>query len=202
MKLLRLFHPSTWQSILHADPTIQGKFTLEVREGGKLRARREGKNIWTLTGREFIAEMISLSASSPRTTWRDDRVAYIGMGTGAQSEVSEIESLVSPVAYQAGLYLAACNTPTTFPASGTGTPKTAVQFIREFALGEISLGMNVVISEAGLFTDGDPDNDWDLGTLDVSVAAFDRAPVAYKTFEPITKTTVGTVLVNWEVQVA
>ena len=199
-RIARLFSPAVWRSVLHHDPVIEGRFHLEAREGGKLRTTRAGKNIWTLTGREYLSELISLAASSPRTVFREDRVAYIGMGIGAQSEVADIESLVDPVAYQAGLYLASTVTPATFPSTGTGTPKTSAQFVREFGTGEISLGMNVVLTEAGLFTDGDPDNDWDLGTIDTSTAAFGRAPVAYKTFEPVTKTTQFTIRVIWEVR--
>ena len=199
--LLRLFHPSTWRAIVHADPMIQGKFRLELREGGKLRTVREGKNICTLTGREHITELLSLAAWSPRTTWREDRIGYLGVGIGAQPEVAEVGSLVDPVPYRAGIFLATVNAPSTFPASGSGTPKTAVQFIREYGLGEISLGVNVIVTEAGLFSDGDPNNNWDLVSFDPSTAAFDRAPMFYKTFEPITKSMQFTLRAVWEVQV-
>lgn len=202
--ILRLFHPRTWRSILHADPVIQGRFRVEAREGGKLRAVREGKNICTLTGREHIAELLGLAAWSPRTLWRDDRVAYIGMGIGAQPEVAEVYSLVAPTAYRAGVFLAPLNAPTTFAASGTGTPRTSVQFIREYGFGELSIGVNVVLTEAGLFTDGDPDADWAfLPAVSTTMAgASARAPMFYKTFEPITKTTGLTMRVVWEVEVA
>lgn len=200
--LFRLFSPQVWRSVLHHDPVIQGRFRLESREGGKLRAVREGKNICTLTGREHLAELMSLAAWSPRTTWREDRIGYFGVGIGAQPEAPGVGSLVAPVPYRTGLYLAPANAPSTFPASGTGTPKTSVQFIREYGTGEISLGVNVVVTEAGLFSDGDPDNNWDLGTLDTSTAMFSRAPMFYKTFEPITKNLDFTLRAVWEVQIA
>lgn len=183
------------------NPQIQGKFSLEVRDRGKLVTTREGYNIWTLTGREYLAELIGLDALSPRATFREDRVAYIGMGTGVQNEVSNITSLVAPVAYRTGEFLAALAMPATFPTSGSSTTTTAVRFVREFAPGEVSLGFNVVLTEAGLFTDGDPDDDWNTSSPPTDFAtAASRAPVAYKTYEPVSKTTQLSVRVIWDVR--
>jgi hypothetical protein len=181
---------------------VEGRVRIETREGGKRRQVSEGKNIWTLTGREYLAELIALSARSPRTTFRDDRVSYIGLGIGSQAEVANIESLVDPVPYMDAEFLAPTQTPALFPASGTGTPITSVQFVREFGTTEISYDDSaVVLSEAGLFTDGNPDEDWSVALLDTTFAgASDRAPMAYKTFEPITKTTSFTMRVIWEIR--
>ncbi len=199
--LQRVIPPRIYADVLKHEPALQGHFLAEVREGGRLRKCVEGRNIWTLTGREFIAELVALQAYSARTTFRDDRIAYIGMGTGAQAEVSSIESLVDPVPYKSGEYLAALDAPAEFPASGTSTTNTSVRFVREFSEGEISLGYNVVLTEAGLFTDGDPDADWVLGApTDFSTVA-GRAPMAYKTFEPITKTTDFTLRVVWDLRI-
>lgn len=199
--LRRLAHPRWLRDALKHEPQIRGHFRAETRAGGKLRQRTEGWNIWTLTGREYLAEVIALQAWSPRTLFRDDRVAYIGVGSGAQEEVSTITSLVDPVVYRAGEYLAAIDAPATFPTSGTSTSNTSVRLVREFSASEISLGYDVVLTEAGLFTDGDPDNDWDTDSTptDFSTAA-SRAPVAYKTFEPITKTTEFTLRILWDIR--
>lgn len=186
----RVLSQRTLLDLVKHDPEIHGHLAIEVRENGKLHRRVEGHNIWTLTGREFLAEKIALKAWSDRTLFRDDVVAYIGVGSGSQAEVSEISSLVDPVPYKSGQFLAAIDAPATFPSSGTSTTNTSVRFIREFSPSEISLGYNVVLTEAGLFTDGDPNNDWDTSSTptDFSTAA-SRAPVAYKAYEPITKTT-------------
>lgn len=203
--LVRVFRRFVRASVLHDlvkhGAEIKGHLHYELREGGKLRQEFDGFNIWTLTGREFLAEKIALQAWSPRTLFRDDVVAYIGVGSGAQAEVSEITSLVDPVPYKTGEYLAAIDAPAEFPTSGTSTTNTSVRFVREFAQGEISLGYNVVLTEAGLYTDGDPDNDWDTDSTptDFSTAA-SRAPVAYKTYEPVTKTTQFTLKVVWDVR--
>ena len=199
--IFRLFSPSVWRSVLHHDPMVEGRVRIETREGGKRRQVSEGKNIWTLTGREYLAELIALSASSPRGTFRNDRVAYIGMGVGSQAEVASIESLVDPVPFMTSGFLAPTQAPALFPASGTSTPITSVQFVREFGTDELSIdGAAVVLTEAGLFTDGDPDNNWALGAPVTFDAASTRAPVAYKTFEPITKTTSFTMRVLWEIR--
>lgn len=200
--LRKFFAPGYLAETLKHEPTIQGKFRLETRERGKLLERREGFNIWTLTGREYLTELIALQSVNPtRETYREDRVAYIGVGTGAQPEISNITSLVEPVPYKTGEFLAGLATPASFPVTGTDAARTAVQFIREFSRGEISLGFDVVLSEAGLFTDGDPDNNWDIVSTPTDFATSSgRAPVAYKTYEPITKTTLFTLRVVWEVR--
>jgi len=203
MSLLRIFSPRVLLGLLRHDPSIEGRFRLEVRERGKLRGVREGRNICTLTGREHIAELIALGSLSPRTTIRDDRIAYIGVGTGSQPEVSNISSLVEPTPYKTAEFLAPLVFPASFPATSSTAQNTAVQFIREFGKNEVSLGYNVVLTEAGLFTDGDPDNDWDTSATptDYSTAS-GRAPMFYKTFEPITKTTEFTLRIVWEVRIA
>jgi hypothetical protein len=200
---LRRFFPSRYlRETLKHNPQVQGRFHLELREGGKLRTTRDGFNIWTLTGREYLAELIPLSSLNPsREVFRNDRVAFIGMGTGAQAEISNIQSLVEPVPYKSGEFLAHLGTPPSFPVTGVDAARTAVQFTREFSQGEISLGFDVVLSEAGLFTDGDPDNNWDTVSVPTDFAtASGRAPVAYKTFEPVTKTIQFTLRAVWEVR--
>lgn len=198
-RILRCFDPRFLRSIIKHDPTVQGIVSLETREGGKLRQRRHGKNIWTLTGREHIVELISLKSNNDRTTWRDDRVGYVGLGTGSQPEVAAVTSLVTPVVYKTGEFLAQLVAPVTFPSS---SEKTAVQFIREFGKSEVSLGYDVIITEAGLFSDGDPEDNWDLDDLPTDFAsAAGRAPDAYKTIEPITKTIDFTLRLVWEFRV-
>jgi hypothetical protein len=192
------------REILIQGPTIKGHLSIDIRERGKLVTRREGSNIWTLTGREYLAEVMGVAVASTRETFRDDRISYIGVGTGSQAEVAEVTSLANPVAYKTGEFLALLNTPNTFPASGTSARNTSIQFIREFGKGEISLGSNVIVTEAGLFTDGDPDDnwDWEAGCPVSMDAASGRAPFAYKNFEPFTKTVDNTARFVWEVSIS
>ena len=111
-------------------PSIKGHVTLNLTKDGKIVRQVEGYNIWTLTGREFLAELIGIHTYSntpaDRVFFRNDRVSYIGMGSGSQEEVSNITKLVNPVAFTGGTngtFLAQLDQPT-FPASSLGTPKT------------------------------------------------------------------------------
>jgi hypothetical protein len=197
ISLLGLFSPKTLLAHKNA-PAIKGRVQLETRENGKLRQCVEGYNVWTLTGREYLAELITLAQASPRVPLRDDRIRYIGLGIGAQPELATVTNLVNPVPFASGQFLAPVNVPANFPDN----PNPAVQFIRTYGLTEISLGgTNVILTEAGLFTDGDPLDNWSLFEEDVPgfeiSAGF--APMAYKTFEPITKTTQFTLKLVWEV---
>ncbi len=185
-------------------PTVGGYFSCLMRERGKIvpGSRREGHNIWTLTGREFIVEAISLAALSPsRVKNRDDALLYFGLGTGSTPEVAAVARLVEPVPYLAGEFLAQAQTPVTFPSTVLGTPKTSVQLIREYSETEISLAGPVVLTEFGCFTDGDPAN----SNIPPRPTAFDTAkltaPVGYKTFDPFTKTTGRTLEVIYEIRV-
>jgi hypothetical protein len=203
IRILHRYFPKVFRDAIKHEPLIQGVLRVELRSGGKLKAVREGYNIWTLTGREYLAEIMALSALNPsRATFREDRVAFIGVGTGAQPEISNITSLVEPVPYKAGEFLAFLGAPAQFPITGVDSARTAVQFIREFGQGEISLGFDVVLSEAGLYTDGDPDNDNDINSTPTDfTSSAGRAPVAYKAYEPVTKTIESTLRYVWEVRI-
>lgn len=193
-------------------PAIEGYVNIETRENGRLRQHVEGSNIWTLTGREYLAELISLktfraSATGDEWAFRNDRIAFVGMGGGSQPEVANITSLVDGLPYAPGEFLAPLKVPATFPVLSSTSSRTAVRFVREFGQTELSIGSNVILTEAGLFTDGEPTDDW--STLDSSgnptvvtgwAGSKDRAPMAYKTFEPVTKTPSFTLRVIWEVR--
>lgn len=183
--------------------TVSGHLTLRVKDqfGGVVQ-ERSGGNIWTLTGREFLVELMSLSLLTPsRTPVRDDRVLYIGLGSGTQAEVAEVSGLVDPIEFRVGEFLAQCQVPATFPADSAGTPRTSVQFIREFAGNEVSLGSSVIITEAGLYTDGDPDNDNSIPAPTDFATAATRAPLAYKSFEPVTKPEGFALEAVWEIRI-
>lgn len=169
---------------------IIGRFSLLMRERGKIvrGSRRAGENIWTLTGREFDAQVKSYSSYSPLTKQRDDGIRYIGFGTGQQPEVSSVTALVSPIAFDSlGNFLAQLALPT-YPLTPT---LSTVQYTRSFAELELSVSGTVTLTEAGLYTDGSPTASppYNPGTRDVTLAAAAaQAPAAYKVFEPLEKT--------------
>lgn len=198
--LLRRLSQSMRHAIFVHKAPIVGTLSIVAEERGKVVARRSGRNVCTLTGREYITERIALSAANPRTPFRNDCIGYIGVGTGSQAEVSSVSALVEPVPFSAARFLAALDAPPEFPAESS---RTAVTFSRAFGYGEISVGgITVDVTEAGLFTDGEPTADWSLEDLDVSAAAMSRAPMFYKTFEPITKTADRILRFSWEVRIA
>jgi hypothetical protein len=181
---------------------VEGWVQAVMRERGKIvpGTRREGKNIWTNTGREFLAMLMSLQAGS--TPFRTDSVALIGVGTGSQVESGGVIKLVTPVAYSGTNFLAALDIPPTFPLSPS---RTTVRYSRTFLQNELTLtsGSQVDISELGLFTNGSPSASppYTPGTRDITLAnAAAQAPVAYKTFEPVTKTDVLEFEVSWEIR--
>jgi len=212
--LLKWFGPSAAETI-KSEPSIKGHMTIQLLDHrGKVVQQSEGYNIWTLTGREYLSELIALQSFSAieanRGLYRNDRVAYIAMGTGVQPEVAGVSQLVYPVGYdsgvQSGTYLAILN-PAEFPATSTSTTRTSVRFSRTFTSGEYSVITTqnptgtITLTESGLFTDGDPTNNFAVGTLSTAFADSEGfSPVAYKTFEPITKTPDFTMNIVWEVR--
>ena len=179
---------------------VEGWVSLCLRERGKYvkGSRREGKNIWTNTGREYLALLMSLM-TGPTTAFRTDSMAYIGVGTGSQLESASVLALVTPIAYTTGQFLAALDVPPTFPLTPT---RTTVQYHRIFVEGEITLSPGTVnISELGLFTNGDPGSSYSPGSRITTIAAAgSQAPNAYKTFEPVGKTNNLQLEVSWQIR--
>ncbi len=179
----------------------KGYVSVVCRERGKIvpGTRREGKNIWTLTGREHLAQLMSYrSYGPPLVGERRDRIRYIGFGSGSQPEVSSVNKLVTPIAFDAGSnFLAQVSLPT-YPLSPS---RTTVRYSRIFSETELSVSGNVVLTEAGLYTDGSPGSDFEPGTRDVTLAnALLQAPNAYRVFDPLTKTQNFVLEVSWEVR--
>lgn len=178
-----------------------GYFSIITRERGKIvrSACREGKNVWTLTGREHLAQLMSYSSYGPPLIGaRSDRIRYFGFGSGSQPEVSSVTSLVTPIAFDAGSnFLAQVSIPT-YPLSPS---LTTVRYTRVYATNELSVTGNVVLTEAGLYTDGDPGSAFAPGTRDVTLTnALLQAPNAYKVFDPLTKTPDFEIETNWEIR--
>jgi len=188
---------------------IEGFFSAVCRERGKIvpGTRREGFNIWSFTGREYLARLMSYAVYGiPNTPARNDRIRYIGFGIGVTPEVSSVSHLVSPIAYDAssgGLFLAELAIPT-YPFQTTGSYGTAVRYTREFSETELSTSGTVTLTEAGLFTDGSPTSSpipFTPGTRDVSLdEAVNQAPAGYKSFEPLKKTQNFVLQTAWEVR--
>ncbi len=184
---------------------VKGWVRALCRERGKIvpGSFREGHNVWTNTGREFLAMLMTYQLSGPPNGYRNDRVAYIGVGKGLQSEDASVAGLKDPLPYAPDTFLAHLDhSGSTFPLSPT---RTTVRYVRVFGENEITLpgSDSVLISELGLFTDGDQ-NSFDPVSpgraRGLSVAAY-QSPVAYKNLpEPIEKTSGLEFQIEWEVR--
>lgn len=183
---------------------VQGWVEMVMRERGKIvpGSRREGKNIFTNTGREYVALLMSLQPEAPfPTAMRTDSVAYLGVGTGSYIENEDVLSLATPVAYAGGEFLAALDIPPTFPLLPI---RRVVRFKRTFAENEItvSLGQTVNISELGLYTDGDPaQNSAPRTRITTLAAAASQMPIAYKAVEPVAKNDQLELEISWELRI-
>ena len=181
---------------------IKGFFSAQLRERGKkvYNGERSGFNIWTLTGREYLAQLMSLQSLG--VPYRTDHIFYIGFGRGSQAEVASVARLFNPIAYDAdGNYLAQLSFPT-FPLSPT---RTTVRYARSYSELQLSITGTVPLTEAGLYSDGNPDADpaWRtrIGPDDLRLSAARlQPPMAYKSFEVLKKTQNFVLEVAWEVR--
>ena len=180
---------------------VEGHVSLLCRERGKIvrGTRRHGRNIWTLTGREHLAQLMSYrSYGPPLVGERRDRMRYVGFGTGSQPEVSSVTRLVTPIVFDGSANFLAQVALPTYPLSPA---RSTVRYSRIFAETELSVIGTVVLTEAGLFTDGDVGTDFDAGTRNITLAqAANQAPNAYKVFEPLSKTQNFVLEVAWEIR--
>lgn len=178
---------------------VEGWVKLVMRERGKIvpGSFREGHNIWTNTGREYLAMLMSINTGP--SSFRSDHIAYIGMGTGAQVEEAGVLGLVNPIAFATGQFLAALDIPPTFPLSPT---RTTVRYRKIYAEDEITLtpGSTVNISEMGLFTNG-RQSDYSVGLRDTTLGgSASQSPAAYKALEPVGKKDSLQLEVSWEIR--
>ena len=140
------------------------------------------------------------SLSDTVNPFRRDSVAYIGVGIGTtQLETAGVLALLTPQRYTPTDFLAPLDVPPTFPLTPT---RTTVRYHRTFAEDEITTtsGMKVLVSELGLFTNGDPLSGNTPGRDPSFAVASGQSPVAYKAFEPVGKTDALQLDVAWEIR--
>lgn len=196
------FNNRLWAGPAAETVQVKGFFSAVCRERGKLvyGSRREGFNIWTLTGREYLAQLMSYASYTGPTPVRDDHVRYIGFGTGTQPEVAAVSALVQPIEWnQVGDFLAELQLPT-YPLTPT---LTTVRYGRTYTELQLSVAGTVTISEAGLFTDGDPLHSYqqlrDPSELGLAQCG-GQPPMAYKSFEQLKKTQNFVLETAWEIR--
>lgn len=192
---------------LFEDILVNVNMTALLRERGKIvpHSRREGHNVFTITGRNWLSKLIAWNAiNAADEPFTQRRVRWVGVGSGSQLEVTTVSALANPVIARAApnQYLVPLDSPATFPTS------TSVEFAYEFATTEITTGgVPVAVSEAGLFTDVNPADTAHKGIDDVEFsptvpttlnpADTNNPPIAYKAFEPLVKTVDFTLQIRW-----
>lgn len=200
---------------------------ITVRERGKIVTRREGHNIWLNTGRQFLAELLSYNSYGPDVTQIDDRPQFIGFGIGGarQNAVSvantapcitnypgtnqnldidpRYTSLERParISFSTGPVLPTGTYPNlTYDAGDVWLKQLTVashptpfsiQWGCSFVTTDFSNGPFLVVplSEIGLFLSS------------ASTNVYNNSPVAYDTFDTISKTANYSFDVSWTVRV-
>jgi hypothetical protein len=181
-------------------------FYANLRERGKLvpGSHREGHNVFTTTGRDWLAHLVAWQTiGTPDIPFTNRRIRWMGVGSGEQLELESVDGLNDPVLCTPAAYLAAIQV-VQFPALKT------TQIFKSFSENEISFPPNTVvpITEAGMFVDVYPASSLG-GTEDSNVGVFDttlnpnvsvNSPIAYHTFEVINKTADFSLEIRWELR--
>ena len=198
---------------------VKNNLKLIARERGKIVARRDGHNIWLDIGREYLAQVIALNSYGPDVPQRNDRIKYMGFGIGGTRQIAPGVSNVPPLSVDyPGANLQTDLDPTVIhlerpvrvSGSTTVTPGSAgdvwlgtiqapaihttareVTFRRLFSQTEVSYATyaSVPLSEIGLFT-----------STAVPIGEPHNTPVAYDTFDSISKTGAFEIEVEWTVR--
>lgn len=175
-----------------------------VRERGKLVTRRESHNIWTQSGKGWLARLVSFASFDPDVLAEDYRLRYMGFGIGSELQ-NNIEAFVPPLSTDyAGSNLqtnrdnrvSRLERPVLFNASDYYKQFDAVDLVTPYhirftvyvAPENINLSgayLGVPISEVGLFLRG------------ISLTSPSAAVMAYDAFEPIHKSYDQDMTVYW-----
>lgn len=198
---------------------VRNNLKLTMRERGKIVQRREGHNIWLDIGREYLAYLIALTSYGPDVPQRNDRIKYMGFGIGGTRQVAPGVANTPPMstAYPgtnlqtdqdptvirlerpvriSGSTTAPPYSPTdvwlgTIQAPAIHSTATEVTFRRLFTLSEVSYltFLSVPLSEIGLFT-----------SAAIPIGQPYNLPVAYDTFDTISKTGAFEIETDWTVR--
>ena len=199
---------------------VRSNLELTARERGKIVARRVGHNIWLDLGREYLARLIAYQTLSPDTTWRDDRIKYMGLGIGGTRQLAlsvanapplnvgyagtngqtdtdpTVTTLERPVRLTGGSsvypYVPGDTWLGQVQAPGLSMFPTAnsVKFSRLFTTLEINYAPYVTVPLSEIM----------LFTAAADIHAYNNSGVAYDTFDTISKTNAFELEVAWTVR--
>lgn len=165
---------------------------------GEVLHERVGHNVWTTTGREYSAMLKTYRGrvGAALTPFREDRIAYVGLGGGTQPESVDVTSVVDPIPFSGQTWLKPLeHNRTSFPNAGS---RLAIRYVATFKKDDFA--GEQYISECGLFTDGNSVDFTVGGRVTHLNDASLQAPVAYHTFAPIPKTPNISIELIWELR--
>ncbi len=204
---------------------VRSNLILTVRERGKLVRRVRGHNIWLNLGREYLASLLcyaSYTGTFPTAVGvpeRNDRIQYMGLGIGGNRQLSPSVANSPPLtpAY-AGTNVQTDTDPTvtvlerpvrvsgasdSYPYSDPSniwlgqvqapvlhTTATQSTFSRLFSTTDVSYTpfLSVPLSEIALFT------------ASAVPSVYNNNPVAYDTFDTISKTNAFALEIDWTIR--
>lgn len=185
---------------------VASNFRLVLRERGKIvrGSERVGHNIFTDVGRGWLTRLVAWNTiGSPDMPFTQQRVRWMGMGTGSLEEVPSIISLANAAKYDSVDYLAPIDS-VEFPDAST------VRIVKLFGPEALNPdGGSIRLTEAGLYVDVNPADENVVDDLSVLPGTYETVlnpalasnpPIAYKSFEPITKTQDFSLEIQWELR--
>ena len=170
------------------------------KDTGEVVHERIGHNVWTNTGREYSCLLKTQTANGDH--YRQDLIGYIGVGSGSQPETVNVTRVETPLAFEVGTWLKPIAHARTVFQTVAGGVRTAVRYSCVYTEPEFIFGGNssVLISECGLFTDGNQDT-FIRGERNTQIdAGLAQSPVAYHSFDPIPKTSGIELEIIWELR--
>jgi hypothetical protein len=197
---------------------VKQNLIITARERGKIMARREGHNIWLDLGREYLAQLISLSSYDPDVPFTNNRIKYMGFGIGGTRQLmpnvansapisppysgtntqTDTDATVTTLERPVRVSGSTANYPGLagdqwigrIGAADPTTIPTQTTFRRTFTQLEISYGpfTSVPLSEVGLLNAGADPENF-LNTL-----------VAFDTFDSLSKTVAFDLEVEWTIR--
>lgn len=197
---------------------VKQNLSLIARERGKIVARRDGHNIWLDLGREYLAQLISLSSFNPDVPVREDRIKYMGVGIGGTRQLALAVANAAPISppyvgantqTDSDPTVTTLERPVRVSGSATAYPgiagdawigqvqvppdltiSTQVTFRRVFSGTEVSYGpfLSVPLSEVALFTNA------------AAPVNYLNTAVAYDTFDTLSKTAAIDIEAVWTIR--
>lgn len=165
--------------------TVLETITSDVVDYEFLAIRRVLNGVLTVTGQTWLRDLCAWSSvGDPDVSVTEDRLRWIGVGSGGFPMAPNVLTLDQGVEVTTGNYLTELEDPPTFPTA------QSIRLRREFTTSEVSISTPVLVSEAGLFVDQNP-------TLTLDPTDNDNPPVLYKSFNGLMKSSDFSLVVEW-----